>query len=194
MRESSDVARLRQLYHDHVGELVGYALRRVESAEDAADVVAETFLVAWRRRVELPAGKEGRLWLYGCARLALANQRRGGYRRQRLADRLRANIEAIPLDSSDNSAAAMLVRQAVAHLADDDRELLWLTSWEGLAPTEIAIAFGLPAATVRTRLRRARSRLRDELKRLGFDEPMTHSTTQRHSESGGQSPVTERKD
>jgi len=167
MRESSDVARLRQLYHDHVGELVGYALRRVESAEDAADVVAETFLVAWRRRVELPAGKEGRLWLYGCARLALANQRRGGYRRQRLADRLRANIEPIPLDSGDNSAAAMLVRQAVAHLADDDRELLWLTSWEGLAQTEIAIAFGLPAATVRTRLRRARSRLRDELSASG---------------------------
>ena len=69
--------------------MLAYVLRRVERAEDAGDVVAETFLVAWRRMDKVPAGDEARLWLYGVARRQLANQRRGELRRSRLADRLR---------------------------------------------------------------------------------------------------------
>src|SRR3954452_6184076 len=73
-------ARFRRLYKEHGREILAYALRRADGAEDAADVVAETFLVAWRRLEDVPPGAQARLWLYGVARRALAHQRRGGRR------------------------------------------------------------------------------------------------------------------
>ena len=73
--------RFARLYRDHARGILGYALRRCPDPEDAADVVAETFLAAWRRLPEVPIGEEARLWLYGTARLVLANQRRGERRR-----------------------------------------------------------------------------------------------------------------
>jgi DNA-directed RNA polymerase specialized sigma24 family protein len=84
--------RLRRLFADTEHELLAYVLRRVDRGEDAADVVAETFLVAWRRMDRVPEGDEARLWLYGVARRQLANQRRGELRRSRLAERLRAEL------------------------------------------------------------------------------------------------------
>jgi DNA-directed RNA polymerase specialized sigma24 family protein len=69
--------RFAHLYRDHARGILGYALRRCPDPEDASDVVAETFLAAWRRLPEVPSGAEARLWLYGTARLVLANQRRG---------------------------------------------------------------------------------------------------------------------
>lgn len=79
----------RSLFAGHSRALLGYALRRVSEPADAADVVAETFLVAWRRLDDVPTGSDARLWLFGTARRVLANQRRGALRRSRLADRLR---------------------------------------------------------------------------------------------------------
>jgi RNA polymerase sigma-70 factor (ECF subfamily) len=69
--------RFRRLFDDAERDLLAYALRRVDRPEDAADVVAETFLVAWRRLDDVPPGAQARLWLYGVARRQLANQRRG---------------------------------------------------------------------------------------------------------------------
>jgi DNA-directed RNA polymerase specialized sigma24 family protein len=68
--------RFAKLYREEGRAILEYALRRVEEREDAADVVAETFLVAWRRIGEVPIGEEARLWLYGVARLTLANLHR----------------------------------------------------------------------------------------------------------------------
>ena len=92
MTDDASTDRFRRLFGDHERELLAYALRRVDRPEDAADVVAETFLVAWRRMDRVPAGDEARLWLYGVARRQLANQRRGQLRRSRLADRLRSEL------------------------------------------------------------------------------------------------------
>jgi RNA polymerase sigma factor (sigma-70 family) len=156
--------RFRRLFADTERDLLAYALRRVDRAEDAADVVAETFLVAWRRLERVPAGDEARLWLYGVARRQLANQRRGHLRRLRLADRLRAELPVATAGlhgPGDYRIAA--VRAALARLEEEDREILRLTSWEGLAPAQIAAVMGVPAVTVRSRLHRARKRLRSEL-------------------------------
>jgi RNA polymerase sigma-70 factor (ECF subfamily) len=156
------------LFESEARGVLGYALRRVESAEDAADIVAETFGVAWRRIEQVPAGSEARLWLYGVARRVLANQRRGALRRQRLGDRLREQLrltaDAVAAADDDRADA---VRQAIAQLPEQDREVLLLANWEGLTPTEIAGVVGVPATTVRTRLHRARRRLRDELETSG---------------------------
>ena len=145
--------RFRQLFADTERELLAYALRRVDRAEDAADVVAETYLVAWRRLDTLPAGDEARLWLYGVARRQLANQRRGQLRRSRLADRLRAELPAaVAAHRSPEDHRVATVRAALARLDEEDREILRLTSWEGLTPSQIAAVMGVPGVTVRSRL------------------------------------------
>jgi RNA polymerase sigma factor (sigma-70 family) len=164
MAESDDADRFRELFAATERDLLAYALRRVERPDHAADVVAETFLVAWRRLDTVPAGDQARLWLYGVARRQLANQRRGQLRRARLADRLRSELPAAVAsvrDTDDHRVAA--VRAALARLEEEDREILRLSSWEGLTPSETAAVMGLPSVTVRSRLHRARKRLRAEL-------------------------------
>jgi RNA polymerase sigma factor (sigma-70 family) len=160
--------RFRRLFADTERDLLSYAVRRVPRPEDAADVVAETFLVAWRRLDDVPQGAEARLWLYGVARRQLANQRRGQLRRSQLVDRLRAELPgafaAAASGASEDDRAAD-VRAALARLGEEDRELLMLSSWEGLSPGEIATVLDLPAVTLRSRLHRARKRLRAELTR-----------------------------
>jgi hypothetical protein len=64
-------ARFARLFTDAERDILAYALRRVARPEDAADIVAETFLVAWRRLEDVPAGDGARLWLYGVARRQL---------------------------------------------------------------------------------------------------------------------------
>lgn len=61
----SPEARFRSLYAPHFRESLGFALRRAAGPEEAADIVADTFLVAWRRLDRVPADDEARLWLYG---------------------------------------------------------------------------------------------------------------------------------
>jgi len=170
--------RFRRLFADTERELLAYALRRVDRPEDAADVVAETYLVAWRRLDRVPAGDEARLWLYGVARRQLANQRRGELRRSRLADRLRAELPAaIASARSPEHHRVAAVRAALARLEEEDREILRLSSWEGLSPAEIAAVMDLPGVTVRSRLHRARKRLRTQMLELEASAPGTNSPT-----------------
>ncbi|MEI8406241.1 MULTISPECIES: RNA polymerase sigma factor [unclassified Kribbella] len=152
--------RFRELFANHFRTLLGYALRRVGSPEDAADIVAETMLVAWRRIDEVPADDTARLYLYGVARRVLANHRRGQLRRDRLAERLRLQLAEVTPDPAAFSDSATVIRDGLAQLTDDDRELIMLTAWDGLGPREAAVVLGLPSRTVRTRLHRARARLR----------------------------------
>lgn len=78
-----------EIYEHAYEPILGYVLRRCRDPEDAADVVAETFTIAWRRVEELPDGDEARLWLYGVARRVLANHRRGELRREQRTEALR---------------------------------------------------------------------------------------------------------
>src|SRR4051812_45380867 len=84
--------RFGRLYRDQARAILAYALRRVEGPEDAADVVAETFLVAWRRLDEVPNDAGARLWLFGVARRVIANRYRAERRRARLAERLAESL------------------------------------------------------------------------------------------------------
>lgn len=152
--------RFRELFDSHFRELLGYALRRAGSPEDAADIVAETMLVAWRRIGEVPADGTARLWLYGVARRVLANHRRGEVRRNRLAERLRLELAEVTPDLMSLADSTAVLQDGLAQLSDDDRELILLTAWDGLDPREAAVVLGVPARTVRTRLHRARARLR----------------------------------
>lgn len=154
--------RFRRVYAVNFEPLLAYAMRRVEQPEDAADVVAETFLIAWRRCHEMPPEAEVRLWLYGVARRVLANHRRGGVRRERLGERLRQRLRvaAAGLDPGKDVPERLAVQAALARLGELDREVLMLIFWDGLEPREAAAVLHVSSAVVRTRLSRARSRLR----------------------------------
>lgn len=155
-------AQLTTLYANHGRDVLAFALRRAPSAEDAADVVAETFLIAWRRLSEVPPEPEARLWLYGVARRMLANQRRGESRRTRLAERLRTEVRAAsPAGPRDEQSEAVLA--ALATLSPEDRELLLLIGWEELSPAQAARVLDISAIAARGRLHRARRRLREAI-------------------------------
>jgi RNA polymerase sigma-70 factor (ECF subfamily) len=156
-------ARFTRLYREEGRAILEYALRRVEDREDAADVVAETFLVAWRRLAEVPIGDGARLWLYGVARLTLANLHRAERRRTRLGRRLAETLRTeLSTHQAPRGEAAEVLR-AMAGLGEEDRELLLLVTWEGLSPGEVARVLGISALAARSRLHRARRRLRLEL-------------------------------
>lgn len=153
----------RRLYAAHFDAILGFSLRRVDRPEDAADVAADTFLVAWRRFAHVPPGSEARLWLYGVARRVLANHRRGDGRRRALAARLRRDLAAYVPDTSDHVVQQADVIAAMQLLSGRDQEVLELHLWEGLESREIAEVLGLSTAVVRPRLSRARARLRELL-------------------------------
>ncbi|MFD0898949.1 RNA polymerase sigma factor [Actinomadura sediminis] len=151
--------------------LLGYALRRCDTPEDAADVVAETFAIAWRRAADIPAGDQARLWLYGVAHRVLANHRRGARRDTirvaALRDELAAGTAPRPAPGPDGPAVAEVFRA----LPDRDRELLALVAWEGLSNTEIATVLGCSRNAVSIRLHRARRRFARALRSAGVDAP-----------------------
>jgi len=160
--------RFRGLYAANFDALLGYALRRVNRPEDAADIVSEAFLVAWRRLHDVPAGDEARLWLYGVARRTLANHRRGDLRRTALGERLGQELATAVPDHSHAVVERETMAAALARLADRDREVLELAAWEGLQPREIAEVLGISDIAVRSRLSRSRARLR---KLVGNETP-----------------------
>lgn len=155
--------RFRRLYADHARQVLSYALRRTGDREAAADVVADTFLVAWRRLDEVPGGDKAQMWLYGVARRVLANQQRGERRRHRLAEQLAREL-TVALDARPAlEPQASPLRDALAGLSSEDQELLRLAAWEELNPGQIAAVLGVTQIAVRSRLHRARKRLRARL-------------------------------
>ena len=149
--------RFEQVYTVHHAAILGYALRRTGNADDAADVIAETFLTAWRRIDHVPAGEAARPWLYGVARRVLANQRRGEQRRTALGERLRSELAAEPCDREPPPGLEG-VAVAFRRLGDTDREILTLAGWEGLDSGQIAVVLGCSRNAARIRLHRARRR------------------------------------
>ncbi len=166
--------RVADIYEEYAPNVAAYALRRA-SGSDAADVVAETFLVAWRRRDVVPGEPDTLPWLYGVARRVLANQRRANRRSGQLKDRLasefvRHDVGLPPLEDVEEFRR---VARALRELSDDDAELLRLTAWEALSPSEIATSMDIAPGTARQRISRARQRLRKHLASDGFELDVT---------------------
>jgi RNA polymerase sigma factor (sigma-70 family) len=143
------------VYEQHASAIKGYAMRRIDPAR-ADDIVAEVFLVAWRRLDDIPV--EPRPWLFGVATRVLANERRRAARQHAALDRLEP--PAASVDPAESPALANRpVQQALRNLSDTDREALLLTAWEGLNHREAARALGVREATFTVRLHRAKRRL-----------------------------------
>lgn len=162
--------RFRTLYESARPRLLAYALRRTTSPEDAADVVAETFTIGWRRLDDVPDGDAALLWFYGTARKVLANQHRRTRRRSELVDRLGSQLSRARVVEEAVSDDRMTARSALRRLSDDDRELLMLASWEGLDSDRLSVLLGCSRTAVRIRLHRARARLAAEMESVGLEE------------------------
>lgn len=158
-RELSKV-RFGRLYRAQARAVLAYALRRVDDPEDAADAVAETFLIAWRRLDQVPIGEGERLWLYSVARRVTANARRAERRRTQLGKRLAEELRTEPAANAEPGGDAADVLRAMNDLTEEDRELLMLVSWEELSPGQAARVLGISSLAARSRLHRARRRLR----------------------------------
>jgi RNA polymerase sigma-70 factor, ECF subfamily len=148
------------LYAAHRDDIWRYLRRR--AASEPEDLTTEVFLVAWRRRGELPA--QPLPWLYGVARKVLANHRRGGVRREALAARAGAHAEPFAPDHADAVDLRHDLTRALATLSDSDRELVLLVAWEGLSMAEAGEVLGCLEGTVAVRMHRARRRLHHALK------------------------------
>ncbi len=149
----------RGVYAETYRPLLAYARRRVDRAT-ADEVVAETFLTAWRRRDDVPDGSE-RLWLFGVARNVVRNASRSNRRRRAAQDRLRivAPAESVDPVAFETDERAALLRTALAALPVSDREILMLVAWEELSHAEIAQTLDISANAVAIRIHRARKRL-----------------------------------
>src|SRR5712692_701590 len=167
----SRLERFRAIYDANYGPLLAYVLRRTVSAEDGADALADTFLVAWRRLDRVPEGAEARLWLFGVARRILANTRRAGTRRDRLHSSLliEAEIRSTVHAPREADPSLGVVSEALEQLHERDRDRLRLAAWEGLTYDELASVLGCSKGAARIRVHRARRRLAAHLARLGMD-------------------------
>lgn len=161
-------------FRSEASALLGYFIRRVAPAEDAADLVSETFLAAWKSP-RLPAIEPAAMkpWLFGIARNVLSQHRRGHRRRSALGDRLKAHVRtdlAAQLDGASSSPDPELaehVRQLISSLPAIDQEIITLVYWEGFSQEEVATILGKRAVTVRSRLSRARALLGSQLATSG---------------------------
>lgn len=143
-------------------DLLNYLVRRVPSAEDAADLYGQTMLIAWEKINKFPHEPERqRMWLFVIAANTLSNHRRSHQRRLALADRLR-EIIATPA-TSPPAEGAYAVRDAVLRLHEAQRELVMLIHWDGFSIVEAAEILGLNPSTARSRYAAARQTLRKAL-------------------------------
>ena len=149
-----DEARFQELYVEHADAVFTFVSRRLSSG-DAEDLVADVFVVAWRRREQLPSDPRG--WLFGVARRLLANSRRGEARSAAMLERL--SRERGTAADADEGESLESILPALKSLEADDRDLLELLAWDGLTREQLAAVFGVNRATIAVRVHRARRKL-----------------------------------
>ncbi|MEU8889431.1 sigma-70 family RNA polymerase sigma factor [Streptomyces sp. NPDC048442] len=163
-----------EAYRRHFAAVESYVRRRA-SADSVQDVVAEVFTVAWRRWHEAP---RDRLlpWLYGVARLTLANTYRDARRREALMDTLAGKPAAERIEEDHAAAVSqrLLVAAVFDALSPADQEVLRVDVWEGLSARDAAVAVGCSTAAFHVRLHRARRRFRQAV--ASTDVPQQRST------------------
>ncbi|MFJ9210607.1 RNA polymerase sigma factor [Streptomyces sp. NPDC102264] len=163
---AGDTAAFGQLFEDYAGIVYRYAVRVTGNWATAEDVVSLTFLEAWRLREKVHAeGESLRPWLLGIATNVMRNIVRSARRHDLALARL-PEPEAEP-DFADGVAARLAdteelaaARVALSGLRRAEREVFTLCVWEGLDHAAAAEALGVAVGTVRSRLSRARGRLR----------------------------------
>jgi RNA polymerase sigma-70 factor (ECF subfamily) len=155
------------LFDDHARAVFNHAFRMTSDWSLAEEAVSLTFLEAWRLRGRLePEGGSLRPWLLGITLNVIRNMNRAARRHQAAMSRLPA-VPPVP-DFAEDLAARMdeairwrRVSCALAALRQGERDVLALCVWAGLDYAAAASALGVPVGTIRSRLSRARRKLRE---------------------------------
>lgn len=158
--------RFRRMYAAYERQVYAYCLRRIDR-DQAIDCTADTFVVAWRRISDVPAGDQALPWLYRTAHHVIGDRYRHRSRNRVLVDALKANpttdysVEPETIVVRLEADAAVL--DALRRLRPADQEVLRLAVWEELPHAEIGELLGCTAHAVDQRIHRAAKRLGREL-------------------------------
>jgi RNA polymerase sigma factor (sigma-70 family) len=176
-----DEKRFEHLYDQHFTRVAAYLLARTDR-DSAAEALARTFEIAWRRVADVPA--EPLPWLLGVARRVLSEQRRAQGRRGALIERIAQTTSETSDDHTEALAAREVVVTAIGDLTPLQQEALLLTAWDGLDEREAAAALGCSRGALALRLHRARKQLRAALEQASpqanvADDPSTDTAPRR---------------
>lgn len=156
-----DSAWFDQLFTAHAAAINRYFVRRAP-AQDCADLTADVFTVAWRKRDQVPADLE-LPWLYKTSSFVLSNHRRKPVLTV-LGDDDRGEPFGRPARSVDPADVVVeddQLRTALLSLRPRERQVLMMHAWEGLDGPELAAALGMTRGGAAAALSRARRRFRD---------------------------------
>ncbi|GIF08227.1 RNA polymerase sigma factor [Actinoplanes siamensis] len=178
-------AAFRELFEAVYDDLLVFVERRTDLVV-ADDVVAETFLVAWRRLDDVPDPlDEARAWLFTVAHNLLRNRQRSEQRQRKLALRILREPGGDTGGEADAAAAHVDLVRAWRHLSPADQEALTLTAIEDLTGPQAAHLLGISRTAFSLRLLRARRRLRQHLRQLPDAEPAPPPAPARTASPGG---------
>ena len=156
-----------ELFDGHARAVHSLALRLTGSRQEAEEVVSLTFLEAWRLRARVePDGESLAPWLLGIAVNVSRNFTRSRRRHQAAISRLPApgmmpDFAEEVAGRLDDAARLAGVRAAFRRLRPDEQDVVALCAWSDLDYAAAAQALGIPVGTVRSRLSRARRKLRE---------------------------------
>ncbi|GGO29404.1 DNA-directed RNA polymerase sigma-70 factor [Microbispora rosea subsp. aerata] len=167
------------LFDRHAAHIHRYVARRLGD-DTADDVVSETFLAAFRQRLDYDTSRAEALpWLYGIATNFIRRHRRAEIHRYKAYSKMGVLPDGgDAAEQAVERASAHAVRRplarALASLKARDRDVLLLVAWAELTYEEVAGALSIPIGTVRSRLNRARAVVREA---LGSTDPTTEQTS-----------------
>lgn len=176
-----------EIFVRHAKPVYNYLFRRCDDWSTAEDLTSVVFLEAWRKRGEVRLVHDSALpFLFGIATNVLRNRRRSERRYREALTRMPASPEAT--DPADDPAARAAAEQdmrailaVLARIPRREQDVVSLCLWMGLSYEEAAASLDIPVGTVRSRLSRARGRLRELLDASGHEEAVWINS---HAEEG----------
>jgi RNA polymerase sigma-70 factor (ECF subfamily) len=187
-RDGHDAGDFDRLYRDHVDRIYRFAQRLCGQADDAKDLVQDTFLNAYRGLKHFRGEAQLSTWLYTIAARAcirMRRKRKGEPERELSLDefiptsdgefRLQIPTEGLtPEEALANKELRRALQEAIQKLPKKYRLVLVLRDMEGLSAKEVGSIMGLNERAVKSRLHRARLFVRRELSARGLGEPIRH--------------------
>ena len=167
MQRQADI-RFQAIYENHLRDVTLYIRRRV-AADAVEDLVADTFLVCWRKLEEVP--RDPLPWLYAVARKTLANHYRATAPRDFPPEASAPEDAFLPIERDD------VLARAFARLSESDREILRLVAWEQLSLRAAARSLGCSPVACRVRFHRAKRRLASHLQELELPDAAARRRT-----------------
>jgi RNA polymerase sigma-70 factor (ECF subfamily) len=172
-----DSGALRALFQRYHARILFFVQRRLRDEALAEEVVADVFFEVWRSAHHYRGASRLSTWMFGIAHFKCAGAHRDRSRQKR-ASVVPMHAELLHRIADDRDAAERLsareelrlARQALEALPSDQREAMELAVLEGLPYDQIAERLGVPEGTVKTRVARARARLRKGLRSLTLED------------------------